>query len=156
MCPELHNSFLKMAFPLPNLYLEHRNSWTQDSFTTLYHFCPSLLLYAKWQVFKRGFRGTAAFDLATAISSCIIGPIPTSSPQSSTSGHLMAKVWTLQHGAYGKYIIMFVRKNEEKSLFGRNTRWPSHFEPFKHFKAQCRNYQAENSTIIHSVSWILK
>jgi len=51
---------------------EKSATWTQDSFTTLCHFCPPLPLYAKWQRFKRAFRGTAVFELAAAISSCIM------------------------------------------------------------------------------------
>ena len=43
---------------------------------------------------------------------------------------LDSKVWTLQHGAYGKCIIIFVRRTEEKSLFGGNPRWPSRFKPY--------------------------
>ena len=130
------------------LNTEKPAAWTQDSLTTHRHFCPPLPLYAKWQKLKRAFCGTAAFNLAATISSCIKGQIPTSSPQHSTSGPLMAKLWTLQDGAYGKCIIFSVRKLEEKSLFGRNTHYPH----ILNHRAQCKYCQTENSTILHSAS----
>ena len=81
--------FSKWRSHYQNLYLEHGKVSHLDArfLHTVCHFCPPLPPYAKWQGFKRAFHGNAAFDLAAAT-----GQILVSSPQSSTSGPLMAKV----------------------------------------------------------------
>ena len=134
LCPScVMNStilFSKWRSHYQNIYLEHGKVSHLDARILHYRLplLPPLPPYAKWQGFKRAFHGNAAFDLAAAT-----GQIPVSSPQSAVRSPQLLVLWwqRCEHcsmGAYWKCIIIF-GKLEEKSIFGRNSRWPSHFKP---------------------------